>query len=95
MTPEERMLWQKIRANKLDVHFRRQHVIEGYIADFYCHSARLAVELDGVQHEKRQMVDGMRDEGLARLGVKTLRFTNQEVRDDLNAIVMRIKEALT
>ena len=50
MTPPERRLWKALRGNMLDgFHFRRQQVIEGYIADFYCDAAKLAIELDGLR----------------------------------------------
>ncbi len=42
MTPAEKILWEKIRANKLGVHFRRQQVIQGFIVDFYCHPVKIA-----------------------------------------------------
>ncbi|MBK9210147.1 MAG: DUF559 domain-containing protein [Anaerolineales bacterium] len=47
MTPAEKILWEELRRNKLGVHFRRQQVIERFIADFYCHSASLVIEVDG------------------------------------------------
>ena len=48
MTTEEKALWQRLRANRLDgFHFRRQQVIDGFIVDFYCHAASLVVETDG------------------------------------------------
>ena len=48
MTPEEKILWGCLRGNKLNgLHFRRQQVIAGYIVDFYCHSVRLVIEIDG------------------------------------------------
>jgi very-short-patch-repair endonuclease len=53
MTPEERTLWHRLRTNKLDgLHFRRQHAIEGYVVDFYCSAAQLAIELDGPAHQR-------------------------------------------
>jgi very-short-patch-repair endonuclease len=53
MTPEEKILWECLRGNKLNgLHFRRQQVIEGYIVDFYCHTARLDVEVDGKIHKR-------------------------------------------
>ena len=47
MTPEERLLWENLRRNKLGFHFRRQQIIDSYIADFHCHQAGLVVETDG------------------------------------------------
>lgn len=52
MTPEEQVLWQHLRRNGLNgLHFRRQQVIDGYIVDFYCHSANLIIEVDGEVHQ--------------------------------------------
>ena len=51
MTPEENILWQYLRANRLHgLHFRRQQIIDGFIADFYCHASRLVIEVDGKIH---------------------------------------------
>jgi very-short-patch-repair endonuclease len=52
MTPSERRLWAALRRNAIDgFHFRRQQVIAGYIVDFYCDAAKLAIELDGSAHQ--------------------------------------------
>ena len=54
ITPSEAALWQALRANRLGgLHFRRQQIIDGFIADFYCHAAGLVVELDGSVHVRR------------------------------------------
>jgi len=67
MTPEERILWNHLRQNQLEgLHFRRQQVIAGFIADFYCDAARLAVELDGAFHEPEY--DAQRDRAFAVMG---------------------------
>ena len=57
MTPAEKILWGELRGNKLGVHFRRQHVIAGFIVDFYCHKAALVVEVDGDIHDLQQEED--------------------------------------
>ena len=52
MTPAEQAIWQRVRKNQLGgLHFRRQQVIRGFIADFYCHTAGLVVEVDGPIHD--------------------------------------------
>ena len=79
MTPAEKVLWQELRANKLGVHFRRQQVIAGFIVDFYCHKAALAIELDGVIHENQQEEDARRDKVLSKLGLRVVRFRNDAV----------------
>ncbi|WP_292738042.1 DUF559 domain-containing protein [Nostoc sp. JL31] len=57
MTPEEKILWQHLRANRLNgLHFRRQQIINGFIADFYCHSTALVIEVDGKIHEQTSRI---------------------------------------
>ncbi|MGC1397675.1 endonuclease domain-containing protein [Candidatus Binatus sp.] len=71
-TPEERVIWQKLRGNRLGAHFRRQQALAPYIVDFYCHAARLVVELDGSPHREQQGYDRMRDEYFRRRGLRVL-----------------------
>ena len=68
MTPEEQLVWQELRGNRLGVHFRRQHPLAPYIVDFYCHQAHLVVEIDGSPHRQQQGYDRLRDAYLARFG---------------------------
>ena len=94
MTPEERMLWQRLRANRLrGLHFRRQQVIQGFIADFYCHAAALIVEVDGPVHAEQADYDCDRDKVLSQRGFCILRFTNEEVRTVLDHVLARIAAA--
>lgn len=94
MTPEERALWQRLRGNRLGGwHFRRQQVIRGFIVDFYCHAARLAVELDGPVHQAQTGRDIERDTILEGLGVHVLRFKNEELVQDLEGVLRRILQA--
>src|SRR5215469_5937873 len=82
MTPPERRLWAAIRRNAIDgFHFRRQQVIAEYVVDFYCASAKLAIELDGATHENREWYDEARDRAIARLGVRVLRIPNEAMLD--------------
>ncbi|HLX38845.1 MAG TPA: DUF559 domain-containing protein, partial [Candidatus Binataceae bacterium] len=94
LTPEERALWQELRTNKIGAHFRRQHIIGDYIADFFCHSAKLVVEIDGMEHRERVGHDKVRDAFLARLGIRTLRISSKEVRDNLDAVLNSIAAAI-
>jgi very-short-patch-repair endonuclease len=94
MTEEERLLWQQLRANRLDgFHFRRQQVIGGFIVDFYCHAAGLVVEVDGEVHQKRAEYDAERDRHLSARGLRVLRVRNREVREDLPDVLTRIAAA--
>ena len=91
MTPSERLLWQHLRANRLGgLHFRRQQIIEGFIADFFCHAARLVVELDGPIHEDQREYDAERDRIIEAYGLYVLRFTNDALWADLNGVRRRI-----
>ena len=92
MTPEEAQLWQRMRANQMDgLRWRRQQVICGFIADFYCHAAGVVVELDGGIHLCQADYDRARDEVLARSGLLVLRFSNDEVRTDLDRVLAHIR----
>jgi very-short-patch-repair endonuclease len=94
MTPDEEILWQRLRANRLDGwHFRRQQVIDGFIVDFYCHKAGLVVELDGPIHEGQVEYDAERDNALESRGLRVLRIKNEEVNQDLELVLGRILEA--
>jgi very-short-patch-repair endonuclease len=94
MTPEETMLWERLRANRLNgLHVRRQVVIEGYIVDFYCHGARLVKEVDGPVHEGRRSYDGARDSALAARGLTVLRVSNDQVRANVEGVLARIVSA--
>jgi very-short-patch-repair endonuclease len=75
MTPEERLVWERLRDSKLGVKFRRQQVISRFVADFYCHAAGLIVEVDGSQHSPE--VDAERDAALRALRLRLLRFSNR------------------
>ena len=91
MTPAEKILWQELRANKLGVHFRRQQVIAGFIVDFYCHKAALVVEVDGDIHDLQQDEDAKREKVLSEMGLRIVRFRNEEVMRDLSAVVGNVR----
>jgi very-short-patch-repair endonuclease len=94
MTPAEKILWKKIKANKLNgLHFRRQQVVHGYYPDFYCHQHELIVEVDGDIHEFQQEYDVEREEYLKSLGFRIIRFTNEEIQKDLKGVLQKIVEA--
>ena len=94
-TPEEKILWQELRGGRPGVDFRRQQLIAGYIADFYCHSAAVVVEPDGSGHLQQRGYDRLREQAFAQLGIRTHRFTNQELTNDPRAVVDKIRAALT
>ena len=93
-TNTERILWRHLRSlNFAGYKFRRQHPLDCYILDFYCPTAKLAIELDGGGHNYR--VGQVRDsEFLSRDGILVLRFWNHQVRRELDSVLQAIWFAL-
>ncbi len=94
MTGAELVLWEILKGKKLcGRKFRRQHSIGYYIVDFYCSSENLIIELDGQHHYTPEGIvkDIERDEHLALMGKKVLRFENREVLNDLTVVLKKIK----
>lgn len=95
MPSAERKLWFD-GLRHLPQHFRRQRPFGPYIADFYCAAAQLVIELDGESHVgvQAQARDECRDAYLKSLGLRVLRFTNEQVMDELEGVVAVIAEAV-
>ena len=94
-TPAEDALWQRLRGGRLNgVRFRRQHAIGPWIVDFYCAAARLIVEVDGPIHASQQGSDAERQAALEGYGLHVLRFSNEAVLGDLEAVVRKIAAAV-
>ena len=103
-TPAENMLWEAVKNRKLNgMKFYRQHPIvfeyQGVerflIADFYCHEARLVIELDGPIHEKQKDYDESRTLMIREMGMRVVRFTNDEILADIGSVLKRIEDILT
>jgi len=94
MTPSEKRLWERLRANRLNgLAFRRQQVIGGFIADFYCRAARLIIECDGHVHAAQAEYDRERDQITATYNLRVLRFTNDQITGDLPSVLADIVQA--
>ena len=96
-TKAEKLLWEKLRNNQLGgLKFRRQHPVNIYIADFYCHKFKLIIELDGDYHnqEEQKQKDEVRTEVLRLNGLKIIRFKNEEVEQDINQVLTTIKNKI-
>jgi very-short-patch-repair endonuclease len=91
MTEAELKLWEHLRNKKLGVKFRRQHVIDFYIPDFVALSIKLIVEVDGKIHLKQKKEDSERAKRLEILGYKIIRFTNDEIENDITKVLNKIK----
>jgi len=95
MTPAEQILWNELRNNRLEgIHFRRQQIIDGFIADFYCHSAGLVVEVDGAVHDIQKNYDRLRDEIISARKLTVMRVTNDDVELCLPEVLRRIFAAV-
>ncbi|MCG6138134.1 MAG: endonuclease domain-containing protein [Nostoc sp. LLA-1] len=93
MTPAEKILWQHLRNNRLNnLHFRRQQIIDGFIVDFYCHSAKLVIEVDGKIHEQQAEYDAERDKVLIARGLRLLRIKNEAVQQELDQVLVLISQ---
>ncbi len=94
-TEAESKLWTHLRSHRLnDVHFRRQHVIGKYIVDFCAPGQKLIIELDGSQHIDRVSQDEDRSNYLVSKGYRILRFWNNDVTYNLDAVIIAIEQAL-
>ena len=91
MTRQEKHLWYDF-LRYYPVKIYKQHIIDDFIADFYCHSARLVIELDGSQHYTNQgkAHDEARTEILERYGIYVLRFSNKDVNDNFEGVCRMI-----
>jgi very-short-patch-repair endonuclease len=98
MTPAEDQLWRALRGRQLvGLKFRCQHPIGRFIVDFYCPSCKLVIEVDGDIHSQQKAYDEARTEQLESYGYRVLRFTNEEVLNDLQTVltcIVQTAEAL-
>jgi len=95
-TDAEQLLWEELRGKKLDkLKFRRQQPMQGYILDFYCDEVRLGVEVDGEIHlgVEQKKYDQQRSEYLAEYGIRIIRFTNDQVINNMKEVLNLIKVA--
>jgi len=93
-TQAEDILWQEIRNQKLGSKFRRQHYIGNFIVDFVCLEKGLIVEVDGEIHETQKEYDEGRTHELQQLGFNVIRFTNDELKNNLNSVLQTISNEL-
>jgi len=92
-TEAEKILWERLRNNQLKGYkFRRQHPISLFIADFYCHQLKLIIEIDGEYHNLPEQIekDLERTRILESNGLQLIRFTNEEVQENLENVIAKI-----
>lgn len=87
----EVILWNAIKSKKLNsLDFDRQKIIGDYIVDFYCHTYKLAVEIDGASHDSKGEYDEKRDDYLKTLGITVLHIPDSDVRNNLQEVIESI-----
>jgi len=97
MTEPEIVLWSRIKNKQIDGHkFRRQYSVGPYILDFYCPEKKLAIEVDGGGHytEEGMAYDRVRSSEIEQLGIRFLRFTNVDIRENLYGVLTVVDETL-
>lgn len=95
MTPEEKHLWYDF-LKRLPLNVRRQHNIENYIVDFYIAEKKIAIEIDGRQHllPEHKDADKQRDSDLSKWNITVLRYSNDSIRNNFNAVAQDILKNL-
>jgi very-short-patch-repair endonuclease len=97
MTVAEKKIWERLSKNQLSVKIRRQHPLWKYIADYYCHELKLVIEIDGGIHllKENKEYDVGREITLNEFGIEIIRFTNDEVINEIEHIIEVIEEKIT
>jgi very-short-patch-repair endonuclease len=93
MTEAEKILWLQLKNKRLGVRFLRQFSIGAFVVDFYCPALKLAIEVDGATHNTPDEIeyDKNRENEIDNLNIKFLRFLNEEVYNNLNAVTDKIR----
>ena len=92
MNEVEATLWHHLRDRRLrEFKFRRQQPLGPFVADFWCATARLVVELDGESHRERKELDAVRDQWMKEQKMEVLRFKNRQVHEDLAGVLDEIE----
>ena len=91
MTIAEKLLWERLNKNQLGVRFKAQHPMDMFIVDFYCHKYKLIIEVDGEIHLNQKDYDEGRTAELNRFDLTVIRFTNEDVVNEIEKVVSEIK----
>jgi len=96
MTESEKILWFHLKQSPEGFKFRRQHPLGIYIADFYCHKAKLVIELDGNVHDDADVKnnDEIRQRSIEEGGIRVVRFKNERVYKEIETVLQEIKSHL-
>ena len=95
-TEEERLVWHELRNRRYrNLKFRRQHVIEGFVVDFFCVELNLAIELDGSIHQMQKEYDEIRQAVIEEKGIRFIRITNEQIKSNMNLLFESIDRLMT
>ena len=96
-TPAEKVLWGYLNNRRIfKYRFKRQHPIDIFIVDFYCHKCKLVIEVDGEihLHSDKQVYDQGRSSDIEKYGIRIIRFTNKEILENINNVIEKIKNEI-
>jgi len=94
-TRAEKIVWELVRNRKFrGLKFRRQHVVEGFVLDFYCPEIKLGIEVDGGIHARRKDYDALRQEVIESEGITIVRITNRELLDRKRLILEKLNNTI-
>jgi very-short-patch-repair endonuclease len=96
-TKHEKILWEEIKWKKLMwLKFRRQYSVWRYILDFYCSSIKIWIEIDWINHLEKEILDYdiIRTEYIESDWIKIYRFTNNEIENNIQYVLNKLKEAI-
>jgi very-short-patch-repair endonuclease len=94
-TSAEAKVWFLLRSRNLfGLKFRRQHVLKGFVVDFYCHEQKLAIEVDGGIHKRQQEYDRLRQDTIESDGVTVIRVNNEDIENNCCALIKKIKNVI-
>ena len=96
LTTSEQTFWLRLKQNFPEYKFRKQHPISIYIADFYCHELKLVTEIDGPIHnsEETKINDEKRQNDLEGLNLKVMRFTNDQIKNEIEFVIELISSTI-
>jgi very-short-patch-repair endonuclease len=95
MTSCEKILWERLKHKQIcGLRFRRQHPINFFIADFYCHEVRLVIEIDGEIHNQQKEYDDGRSAEMEKYFIKVIRFINSEVENNIEDVIKIIENEI-
>jgi very-short-patch-repair endonuclease len=94
-TSQGKKVWDALRNRRfMNLKFRRQHVIEGFIVDFYCHQLKLAIKIDGAVHDRQKDYDDLRQQLIENEGIRFIRITNIDIDKNVGLLTDKIQELM-